>query len=94
MRLKATDPEAKNVAAVKVDGKLVKLPLEVDTDEGWCEAYVPLPSTQVEEIENPDPDEDSPLETGDVQWKIVKLTGKVEVFWSWKDKKEEKEDGL
>lgn len=81
MRLKATDPEAKNVSAVLVDGKLVKFPIEVDTDEGWCLANMPLPPGQVSEVENPDPDADNPLDTGDSQWIQVKLTGNVEVFF-------------
>ena len=78
MRLKATDPEAKNVSAILVDGKLVKFPIEVDTDEGWCIASVPALPARVVEVEDPNPDKDDPLDTGSGQWTQVKLTGKVE----------------
>lgn len=81
MRLKATDPEAANVAVVKVDGKIVKFPIELDTDEGWCLANMPLPPPVVEEIQNPDPEDDNPLDAGDARWVQVKLTGKVEVIF-------------
>ena len=76
MKLSISDEKAKDVAIVKVDGKVVQMPIEFDTEAGWVDCYVPNvksdldvfePKVAVESLE-------------DLEFKVVRLTGKVEVW--------------
>lgn len=80
MKLKASDPEAANVAVVLVNGKRVPFPVELDTDEGWVLAAIPVIPDSVEEVTVVDPDTDNPQATADAQWITKKLVGEVEVI--------------
>ena len=90
MKIKATDPMAVNIAAVFVDGKRVPFPVELDTDEGWVLAAIPVIPKSIYEVKVVDPDNDDPEATADAQWIEKKLEGKVEVvFHKDEDKKED-----
>jgi hypothetical protein len=74
MHLKATDKEAVNVEAVFVNGKRVLNPFEFDTDESWVDSWEPRV------IDNVNMNMKEAVDMGEVDWKIHRLTGKVEVF--------------
>ena len=80
MRIKASDPQAANIAAVFVDGQRVPFPVELDTEEGWVLAAIPVVPQSVKEVKVVDPDTDNPEETSDAQWVTKKFTGKVTVL--------------
>ena len=68
MKLKWNDPMAPHIREIRVNGEVVNLIRELDTDEGWAEQII-LPS---------DPSHHPALD-----YTIQILTGKVEViFWS------------
>ena len=75
MHLKATDPQSEQVVLVKVNDKVVKLPVELDTEEGWVDCVVPDVNGAPEGVhvarEDCDPSE----------WVITRLHGQVEVIW-------------
>ena len=81
MRIKASDPKAAEIFVVLVDGKRVPFPIEIDTDEGWVLAAIPVIPKSIEEVEVVNPDTDDPNATGEAQWIEKKLEGKVEVIW-------------
>lgn len=84
MRFKATDPEAKNVKAVRLDGKLVTTAIEVDTDEGWIKSIVvDTDGTLLKADDTVDINADNQRVTGDgeVSFKTVQRFGKVEVLF-------------
>lgn len=76
MRLKANQPEARNVAAVLLDGKAVPMVNEFDDEEGWVISYVPdLPDNPYAAGEKPVEDDESRM----AGMRLVKRTGNVEV---------------
>jgi len=79
MRIKASDPKAAEIAAVFVDGKRVPFPVELDTEEGWVLAAIPVIPKSVEEVAVVDPDTDDPEATSTAQWIEKKLEGEVKV---------------
>lgn len=101
MRLKVTDEEAKKVALVLLDNKVVPYPLEFDTKEGWVEAMTPQLEEKLKIIDSEDSGLYSDLQgyennedpminasTPKFDWNIVKLKGEVKIIW----KEEEKQD--
>jgi hypothetical protein len=84
MRIKATDPEASSIAMVRVDGKRVLMPFEFDTEEGWCDAYVPKTFGGVQynsKAASTGNKFDSPP---DFRYEMIRLHGKVEVLFESK----------
>jgi hypothetical protein len=76
MKLSIGDEKAKDVALVKVNGKVVQLPIGFDTEEGWVDCYMPVVKSDLDTFEDKVAVES--LEEPD--FKVVRLTGKVEVW--------------
>lgn len=76
MRLRADQPEARNVQAVLLDGKAVPMCHEASEEEGWVTSYVPdLPG-------NPPANGETLVENDDAAYagmKLVKREGKVQI---------------
>jgi hypothetical protein len=76
MRLKAEQPEARNVKSVLLDGKPVPMVNEFDTDEGWVISFVAdlpdNPTMNGEELVEDD-------ERQQAGFRLVRRTGNVEV---------------
>lgn len=76
MRLKAHEPQARDVVAVLLDGKPVPMVHEFDTEEGWVVSYVAdLP-------DNPTMNGEQLVEDDESQqagFRLVRRTGNVEV---------------
>lgn len=83
MRLVASDPKAATVKAVFVDGKRVLDPVELDTEEGWVVARVPVVSESMALDQNVSKEvrEAREVDQG-FSWKETKLTGKVLVIFN------------
>lgn len=80
MRLHASDPDAKNVRVVMLDGKIVPTPVEFDTAEGWVISVMPVMHDEkmIQADDSVNIDEDNQNEHG---FETVKRHGKVEVFF-------------
>ena len=79
MRLKADQPEARNVKAVLLDGKNVPMPHEADEEEGWVKSYVAdLPDLAPMNGEELIEDE----ETVHAGFKLVKRVGQVRIVFN------------
>lgn len=76
MRLKADQPEARNVTAVLLNGKSVPMVHEFDTTEGWVVSYVAdlpdNPTMNGEELVEDD-------ESQQAGFRLVRRKGNVEV---------------
>lgn len=76
MRLRADQPEARNVLAVLLNGKTVPMCHEANEEEGWVTSYVPdLPG-------NPPENGEELVKNNEDQmagFRLVKREGKVEI---------------
>lgn len=79
MRIKATHKKAELVEAVLVNGKVVKMPFELDTVEGWVDAHVPkMFGGTVLDSDTPGKFDMNP---GKFEYDLVRFEGIVEVIW-------------
>jgi hypothetical protein len=80
MHLKVTDEKARDVLLVFVDGKVVPLPLELDTIEGWVDCYIPKNIDLVKSD-----DEHYAVESlEELEFEVIRKYGKVDVKFKGK----------
>lgn len=88
MRIRASTKMAETVEAVFVNGKQVKMPFEFDTEEGWCDAYIPKIFDDVQFVsDNTTVKELTNNNEGKFEFELIRLTGNVSVVFKNKEEK-------
>ncbi len=76
----ANSVQADRVESVFIDGKRVKMPFEFDTEEGWCDAYVPKLFGGVQYVAGEDIDMNEQA-TEAFKLELVRFKGQVTVHF-------------
>lgn len=81
MHLRANTVQAEKVKAVYLDNKLIKMPFELDTEEGWVDHYVPKLFGGVQYVAGEETVCNSNVEAPKFDYELVRSKGHIVVVF-------------